>query len=136
MTDLTPIFNAVIALLAALITAFVIPWLKRKTFAQEREELLRWVEIAVAAAEQIWDSTQGEEKKKAVLAFLREKGFTFSESEIDSAIEAAVLKLHHDLTCVDDMSNVVQQVQGTTVTIMRSTTVFDAEHVEVTEEAG
>ena len=136
MTDLTPIFNAVIALLAALITAFVIPWLKRKTFAQEREELLRWVEIAVAAAEQMWDSTQGEAKKKAVLAFLREKGFIFSESEIDSAIEAAVLKLHHDLTCVDDMSNVVQQVQGTTVTIMRSTTVFDAEHVEVTEEAG
>ena len=71
MTDLTPIFNAVIALLAALLTAFVIPWLKRKTSAQEREELLRWVEIAVAAAEQIWDSTQGEEKKKAVLAFLR-----------------------------------------------------------------
>ena len=136
MTDLTPIFNAVIALLAALITAFVIPWLKRKTSAQEREELLRWVEIAVAAAEQMWDSTQGEAKKKAVLAFLREKGFIFSESEIDSAIEAAVLKLHHDLTCVDDMSNVVQQVQGTTVTIMRSTTVFDAEHVEVTEEAG
>ena len=97
MTDLTPIFNAVIALLAALVTAFVIPWLKRKTSAQEREELLRWVEIAVAAAEQIWDSTQGEEKKKAVLAFLREKGFTFTESEIDSAIEAAVLKLHHEL---------------------------------------
>ena len=50
MTDLTPIFNAVIALLAALVTAFVIPWLKRKTSAQEREDLLRWVEIAVAAA--------------------------------------------------------------------------------------
>jgi len=100
MTDLTPIFNAVIALLAALITAFVIPWLKRKISAQEREELLRWVEIAVAAAEQMWDSTQGEAKKKAVLAFLREKGFIFSESEIDSAIEAAVLKLHHELEAV------------------------------------
>ena len=79
MTDLTPIFNAVIALLAALVTAFVIPWIKRKTNAQDREDLLRWVEIAVAAAEQLWDSTQGEEKKKAVLAFLREMGFIFSE---------------------------------------------------------
>lgn len=97
MTDLTPIFNAAIALLAAVITAFVIPWIKRKTSAQDREELLRWVEIAVAAAEQLWDSNQGEEKKKSVVAFLREKGFTFSESEIDSAIEAAVLKLHHAL---------------------------------------
>lgn len=97
MIDLTAVFNAVIALLAALITAFVIPWLKRKTSAQDREELLRWVEIAVAAAEQLWDSTQGEEKKKAVTAFLREKGFTFTESEIDSAIEAAVLRLHREL---------------------------------------
>lgn len=97
MIDLTAVFNAAIALLAALITAFVIPWLKRKTSAQDREELLRWVEIAVAAAEQLWDSTQGEEKKKAVTAFLREKGFTFTESEIDSAIEAAVLRLHREL---------------------------------------
>ena len=97
MTDLTPILNAVIALLAALITALVIPWIKRKTSAQDREELLRWVEIAVAAAEQIWGSAQGEEKKKAVADFLREKGFSFSEREIDSAIEAAVLQLHREL---------------------------------------
>lgn len=97
MTNLTPIINALIALLAALISAFLIPWIKRKTSAQDREELMRWVEIAVAAAEQLWDSAQGDEKKKAVMAFLREKGFTFSESEIDSAIEAAVLKLHNEM---------------------------------------
>ena len=63
----------------------------------DREELLRWVEIAVAAAEQIWGSAQGEEKKKAVADFLREKGFSFSGREIDSAIEAAVLQLHREL---------------------------------------
>lgn len=136
MLNLTPIINAVIALLAALVTVFVIPWLRRKTSAQDREEFLRWVEIAVAAAEQHWDSAKSKEKKEAVTAFLREQGFTFSESEIDSAIEAAVLKLHHELTRPDDMSDVVKQVQGTAVTIMRSTTVFDADQVEVTEEAG
>lgn len=136
MLNLTPIINAVIALLAALVTVFVIPWLQRKTSAQDREEFLRWVEIAVAAAEQHWDSAKSKEKKEAVTAFLREQGFTFSESEIDSAIEAAVLKLHHELTRPDDMSDVVKQVQGTAVTIMRSTTVFDADQVEVTEEAG
>ena len=135
MLNLTPIINAVIALLAALVTVFVIPWLQRKTSAQDREEFLRWVEIAVAAAEQHWDSAKSKEKKEAVTAFLREQGFTFSESEIDSAIEAAVLKLHHELTRPDDMSDVVKQVQGTAVTIMRSTTVFDADQVEVTEEA-
>ena len=51
----------------------------------------------MAAAEQIWGSAQGEEKKKAVADFLREKGFSFSEREINSAIEAAVLQLHREL---------------------------------------
>ena len=97
MTDLTPIINAAAALTAALISAFLIPWLKRQTTRQDREELLKWVEIAVAAAEQLFHTTQGTEKKKFVVSFLEEKGFSFSEDEINTAIEGAVLKLHREL---------------------------------------
>lgn len=97
MTDLTPVINAFIALIAALITAFVVPWIKRNTSARDREEFLKWVEIAVAAAEQLFYSTQGAEKKKYVIQFLEEQGFTFSEEEINAAIEGAVLKLHRGL---------------------------------------
>ena len=97
MTDLTPVFNALIALVAALITAFVIPWVKRNTTAQDREDFLRWVEIAVAAAEQLFYSTQGPEKKKYVLQFLEDKGYVVSEEELNAAIEGAVLKLHRQL---------------------------------------
>ena len=97
MTDLTPIFNAVIALVAALVSAFVIPWVKRNTTAQEREDFLRWVEIAVAAAEQLFHATQVAEKKKYVIAFLEEKGFVLSEEELNAAIEGAVLRLHREL---------------------------------------
>ena len=97
MTDLTPVINAVIALIAALITAFVIPWVKRNTTAKDREEFLKWVEIAVAAAEQLFHSTQGKEKKTDVVQCLQEQGVTFSEAEIDAAIEGAVLKLHREL---------------------------------------
>ena len=97
MTDLTPVINAVIALISALITAFVIPWVKRNTTAKDREEFLKWVEIAVAAAEQLFHTTQGKEKKTYVVQFLQEQGVTFSEAEIDAAIEGAVLKLHRDL---------------------------------------
>lgn len=97
MTDLTPVINAVIALIAALITAFVIPWVKRNTTAKDREEFLKWVEIAVAAAEQLFHTTQGKEKKTYVVQFLQEQGVTFSEAEIDAAIEGAVLKLHREL---------------------------------------
>ena len=97
MTDMTPIVNAVIALVAAIITAFVVPWIKRNTTAQDRDDFLKWVEIAVAAAEQLFHQTQGTEKKKFVVAFLEDKGFTFSESEINTAIEGAVLRLHREL---------------------------------------
>ena len=97
MTDLTPVINAVIALIAALISAFVIPWVKRNTTAKDREEFLKWVEIAVAAAEQLFHTTQGKEKKTYVVQFLQEQGVTFSEAEIDAAIEGAVLKLHREL---------------------------------------
>lgn len=97
MTDLTPVINAFIALVAAVVTAFVVPWIKRNTSAKDREEFLKWVEIAVAAAEQLFYSTQGTEKKKFVVQFLEEHGFTFSESEINTAIEGAVLKLHQNL---------------------------------------
>ena len=58
---------------------------------------MKWVEIAVAAAEQLFHTTQGKEKKTYVVQFLQEQGVTFSEAEIDAAIEGAVLKLHRDL---------------------------------------
>lgn len=97
MTDITPVISAVITLLSAVVTVFLVPWIKRQTSAKDREELLKWVEIAVAAAEQLFDPSQGEDKKESVVEFLREKGFVFSEAEIDTAIEAAVLKLHRGL---------------------------------------
>lgn len=97
MIDLTPVCNGLIALAAALLTAFVIPWIRSKTSAQDREDLLRWVEIAVAAAEQLFHATQGPEKKKYVVQFLAGKGFTLSEEEINAAIEGAVLKLHRGM---------------------------------------
>lgn len=97
MTDLTSIINAVIALAAALISAFVIPWLRRKTSAEDREELLKWVEIAVAAAQQLYHHLDGAKRKEYVLAFLSERGYTLEGPELDAAIEAAVLRLHREL---------------------------------------
>ena len=75
----------------------VIPWLKRKTDEQEREALLRWVEIAVAAAQQLYHQKDGAERKAYVLDFLESKGYRVDTAEIDSAIEAAVLKLHEEM---------------------------------------
>lgn len=98
MIDLTPVFNAIIALAAALATAFLIPWIKSKTTAEQRDEILIWVNIAVTAAEQIFTgSGRGEEKKEYVLKFLEERGFKVDFETLDALIEAAVKKLNQEM---------------------------------------
>ncbi len=95
MTDITPVINAVIALIAAVITAFVIPWIKSKTTAAQREEINAWVKIAVTAAEQIFTETgMGKEKKAYVLKFLEEKNLKIDEESVDLMIESAVKNMN------------------------------------------
>lgn len=97
---MTPLVQAVIAAAAAAVTAFVIPWIKSKTTQQNREDLLKWVEIAVMAAQQMYHQLDGDRRKEYVRNFLNAKGYDVTSKEVDSAIEAAVLKLHRDLEAV------------------------------------
>ena len=96
--NLTPIFQAAILLVAAIITTFVVPWIKSKVKNENMAIFLRWVEIAVAAAEQLYESTDGAAKKEYVLTYLRDKGYTVDVDDLENAIEAAVLKLHNELS--------------------------------------
>lgn len=95
--DVTLIIEAIISLCAALISAFLIPWVKKKIGAEKMTEFLRWVEIGVAAAEQVYASEATQEKKEYVLDFLDEKGIVYDTWAVDAAIEAAVIKLHAQL---------------------------------------
>lgn len=94
MIDLTPIMEAIIALVVAVITAFVVPWLKGKIDADKLEQIKLWVTVAAEAAEQLYNGTgRGEEKKAYVVKFLQEKGFTLDPDSLDKLIEAAVFNL-------------------------------------------
>ena len=95
--EITELLKAVVLLSTAFITAILIPWIRSKTDNEGFAELLGWVEIAVAAAEQIYKANDGEIKKLYVLEFLSSKGFMVDTAEIENAIEAAVLKLHTEL---------------------------------------
>lgn len=93
--DITPIVEAIIALIAAVITVFVIPWIKSKTTSQQRKDIIAWVDIAVSAAEQIYNGPgRGMEKKNYVLKYLNSKGLKIDDATIDMMIESAVLKLN------------------------------------------
>ena len=94
MIDITSIVNAVIALLAAVVSTFLVPWIKGKVEAQKLEKVADWVTIAVSAAEQIYkESGMGEKKKQYVLDFLQDKGLTVDINSVDAMIEAAVYGL-------------------------------------------
>ena len=95
MIDITPVINAVIALLAAGVSVFLIPWIKSQTTEAQRKELTAWVKIGVAAAEQLYKGAgRGEEKKQYVIDFLKQKGFKVDEESVSNAIEAAVKQLN------------------------------------------
>ena len=92
--DITPIIEAVVALIAALITAFVVPWIKEKISKEKLEKIKVWVEVAVEAAEQLYTgSGRGAEKKAYVVEFLNSKGFKIDAETLDKLIEAAVFNL-------------------------------------------
>lgn len=93
--DITTIVEAVFALVATVVTAIVVPYIKSRTTAQQQAELNAWVKIAVSAAEQIYrGSGRGEEKKAYVLNWLEEHGVTLDTGRIDAMIEAAVYDLN------------------------------------------
>ena len=94
---MTEIIQAIIALIAAILSAFAIPWLRRKVGESNMAEFLRWVEIGVAAAEQLYKATDGEKKKAYVVKYLRDKGYEVEPQDIENAIEAAVNRLHNEL---------------------------------------
>lgn len=84
--DLTPFFQALIGLLAAVITCFVIPWIHARTTEAQQRNLRAVVRVLVYAAEQMFGGGAGEQKLNFVREQLQERGY-----DVDlEAIEAAV----------------------------------------------
>ena len=91
--DLTPLFQAVIAFLAALVTYKLVPWVQARTTAQQQELLRAAVSVAVYAAEQLYGAGAGKEKLMYVKGQLAKKGYNVDIDEIEAAVrELTVLQ--------------------------------------------
>lgn len=88
------IARIVIAVVAALVSAYLIPWLKAKTKSMLDEKLYTIVETAVQAAEQNPGIISGTDKKDYAKEFIKDlcgkANITVSDAEIDGLIESAV----------------------------------------------
>ena len=95
MTDITPIINAVIVLIAAVITVFVVPYIKTRTTESQQAIIAFVVQTAVSAAEQL---IQGEDlgAKRFGMVIdrvqdeLERRGIKFNYEEVRLQIEDAV----------------------------------------------
>lgn len=110
MIDFTPVLEAVATLAVALITTFVVPYIKSKTTLEQQSQINAWVKIAVTAAEQVYDGPgQGDKKKTYVLTWLKGHGIVVDEDKLDAMIEAAVYDLtQNGLIAMDGVAEEVQ----------------------------
>ena len=84
--DITTIINAVIALIGAIITYKVVPWIKTKTTVEQQKLLEATVKTLVFAAEQLYGSGWGQEKLNYVVTRLESSGYTVDMDMIEAAV--------------------------------------------------
>ena len=104
MIDFTPVLQALIGVTSTLVAVFggylaikAKGFVDSKTTLEERAAMREWIKDGVSAAEQIFDSGKGEEKKEYVLDLLENKCISgtcdLSPEAIDAVIESEVMAL-------------------------------------------
>lgn len=86
---------AVFSVVAAVVSFYVVPFLKSKIGAQQYEKLLYFIKLAVRSAEQLFDASDNEEKKKYVLNAVKNMletslNINLTDEQLDTLIEGIV----------------------------------------------
>jgi len=96
------IILAVIGLLGAVLTGFLVPYIKSNTDENQLIKIDYWVGIAVRAAEQIFNEPDmGIIKKQYVVDFLNNKGIKITMEDLNILIEAVVQEMNLEKSFVE-----------------------------------
>lgn len=91
---ITKIVEAVLTIILALVSAYLIPWIKNKLGDDRYRELVEFCEICVRSAEQLFTEEQAQEKKtyvvEMIVPYVRKLGLNLGEEEINAIIESCV----------------------------------------------
>ena len=95
MTDITPIIELLVTVLAALCSIVIIPYIKTKLNRVQLDKAVQWVEIAVSAAEEAARAGLIDKAAKYgyALELLERQGVTFDEATTQAMIDAKVWEL-------------------------------------------
>ena len=103
MTDITPIIELLVTVLAALCSIVIIPYIKTKLNRAQLDKAVQWVEIAVSAAEEAARAGLIDKTAKYVYALelLERQGVTFDEATTQAMIDAKVWELFNQFKDVE-----------------------------------
>ena len=89
-----PLVEAIIGVVAVIITGYLIPWLRGKIGEAKFDKLSAFTALAIRTAEQIYTVEQWQEKKAYVLEYVSNKaqeiGINMSAEDIENLIEGLV----------------------------------------------
>lgn len=93
------LLKLLIMVAVALITRYVIPWIKEKTNNEVMQSVIELTMQAVLAAEQMHQASGDGATRKAIVTdflkrILRQKDIAISDEELDMLIEAAVKEMN------------------------------------------
>ena len=92
--DITEIVVAVIGLLSAIVTAFIVPYIKSKKTINQQAKIEALARAAVLAAQQIYGIDENQKKKEYAVQYITEQlkkaGITLDVDAISTVIEAAL----------------------------------------------
>ena len=85
--DFTPLLQALIGVLALVITRYVVPWLEARTKADQLARIDYWYHVAVTAAEKAYGAGHGAEKLADATTYLKSKGIIIDDKIVDALIK-------------------------------------------------
>lgn len=109
MIDLTPIIQAAITLAAALITVYLIPWLKSRTTVEQQTYVRTAVQVAVYAAEKAFGAGHGTEKLAYAEKVLAEHHVRLDTEQLRALIDAEIKNMEmHEPIALEPVIEVVE----------------------------
>lgn len=85
--NITPILNAIIELLAALVMCLLIPWIRAHTTNEQQATVRALIRSGVYAAEQLYQGEgRGADKLEYVVKYLADNGYEVNRAEIEAAV--------------------------------------------------
>lgn len=85
--DLTSLFQAALTALAALVTGYLVPWLKARAGNEKQELTNTLIDVAVYAAQQLYETNAISDRLDYACSWLKAHGVTVDRTQVEAGVK-------------------------------------------------